>query len=196
MERVIDLIKYRRSIRMFEPKPLERDAVETLLEAARYAPSGHNKQSWLFTAITNPSILDQLNRLVREGFETLALTDSDPVELCDAKKKVQLQQDNYCFYYHAPCLIIASNLATAHNGRADCACALENMFLTSFDMGLGACWVNQLHWLDKNPKLRAYLEDLHIPPEHTICGSGVFGYPACPVPNPSPRKEGTWQIIE
>lgn len=196
MERVIDLIKYRRSLRAFTDQPLTRAEVETLLEAGVYAPSGHNRQSWLFTAVVKPQVLDELNGLVRQGFRALEPGQGDPQELHDAKAKVERMREKYSFCYRAPCLIIASNDADAHNGRADCACALENMFLTAYDMGLGACWVNQLHWLDRDPELRAYLEGLGIPPSHSICGGGVFGHPGCPIPKASPRKEGTWRIIE
>lgn len=196
MEHVIDLIRYRRSLRAYEPRPLERSQVETVLEAACYAPSGHNRQSWQFTAVLNPKALQTLNELVKQGFRALEPTPDDPVELHDAKRKVEGQGEKYSFYYGAPCLVIASNVSGYHNATADCACALENMFLTAYDLGLGACWVNQLHWLERDKALRAYLEQLGVPSDHTICGSGVFGYPGCAVPKASPRKEHTCKIVD
>ncbi len=196
MDRVLDLIRYRRSIRAYTDQPLTRKEIEQLLEAGQYAPSGHNKQSWRFTAICAPQVLAELNKLVKAGFRELEPEANAPQELHDAKAKVARMGEKYCFTYGAPCLIIVSNDAQSHNGRADCACALENMFLTACDVGLASCWVNQLHWLEQDPSLRAYLEQLGIPLTHSICGSGVFGYPGCAIPKASPRKENTWHIIE
>lgn len=196
MDRAIDLIKHRRSIRSYTPQPLTSDEVDTLIQAGLHAPSGHNKQSWLFTVVLNPDILTQINELVKSAFFDMEPTVDAPQELHDAKAKVIRQGDAYCFFYHAPCLIIASNVSTVHNGRVDCACALENMFLAAYDMELAACWVNQLHWQDENQALRTYLETLGIPLSHTICGCGVFGHPGGPIPHAGPRKEGTWHIIE
>lgn len=196
MDRVLDLIRYRRSIRSYTNQPLTRKEVEALIEAGLCAPSGHNKQSWLFTAVCIPEVLTELNDLVRAGFQTLKLGPRDPQELRDAKSKVIRMGENYHFAYRAPCLIIASNDAQSHNGRADCACALENMFLTACDLGLASCWVNQLHWLDHDPALRDYQKELGIPLTHAICGSGVFGHPGCAIPKASPRKENTWRIID
>ena len=196
MTDILPLLRARRSVRKYSPRPLPRQTIAAILEAATYAPSGHNRQSWLFTAVTSPAVLHRLNQLIRDGFLSLELTDADPAELRDAKAKVQRLGARYCFSYGAPCLVIASNVAGYHNGMADCACAVENMLLAACGLGLGSCWVNQLHWLDRDPALRAYLESLHIPLTQTICASAVFGYPAEPLPGAAPRKEGTCQIIE
>lgn len=196
MKYVMDLIRYRRSLRAYTPEPLKRAEVETLLEAGRYAPNGHGRQSWRFTAILNKDVLLALNTLIQAGFRDMEPGPCDPPELHDAKEKAQRQGETYCFTYHAPCLVIASDERDNPNGVASCACALENMFLTAYDLGLGACWVNQLHWQDANPALRAYLARLGLPATHTICGSGVFGHPGCAVPNAAPHKEHTFQIVE
>lgn len=196
MSSVREAILARRSIRRYISKPVPREAVEMLLEAGRYAPSGHNKQAWRFTAVLNPEILKELDQLVRAGFAALEPSEDAPKELRDAKAKAERLGDSYSFFYGAPCLIIASNDASDPNARASCACALENMFLAAWDMGLGSCWVNQLHWLKDDPKLRDKLEQMGIPQSHTICGSGVFGYPDGETLKAPTRKEGTWSIID
>lgn len=57
----------RRSVRRYRPAPLPRETVEALLEAGRYAPSGHNKQAWHFLAILDRTILEELNQAVKQG---------------------------------------------------------------------------------------------------------------------------------
>jgi len=77
---------------------------------------------------------------------------------------------------------------------ADCALALQNIFLAAQSLGLGSCYINQLHWLRDDPSIRAYLLELSIPKEHTICSSAAIGFigkePTAPI-----RKEGTIHII-
>jgi nitroreductase len=44
-------IENRRSIRHFKPEPLPKDTIESILDAARLAPSGKNKQPWRFVVV-------------------------------------------------------------------------------------------------------------------------------------------------
>ena len=77
---------------------------------------------------------------------------------------------------------------------ADCAMALQNIFLAAQSLGLGSCYNNQLHWLRDDPSVRAYLLELGIPKEHTICSSAAIGFTGAESTAPI-RKEGTIHII-
>lgn len=55
---MIEAIKHRRSIRKFENKPIEDEKLNKILEAARLAPSGNNRQPWFFI-IVNDDIVKQ-----------------------------------------------------------------------------------------------------------------------------------------
>ncbi|NLW90669.1 MAG: hypothetical protein GXY34_03595 [Syntrophomonadaceae bacterium] len=48
---------YARSIRNYTDQPVEDEQIETLLNAAIWAPNGENSQNWLFTAVKNKEIL-------------------------------------------------------------------------------------------------------------------------------------------
>jgi len=100
--------------------------LDTLLDAAIWAPSGSNSQSWLFTAIQKKDVLLQLNELVREGFQHWIPDDNYPGKL---EVREHSQNADFNFYYHAPTLIIVSNRPNYENAMADCALALENIFL-------------------------------------------------------------------
>ncbi len=78
---IIDCILARRSTRNFKEEQIEEEQLETLLEAASWAPSGGNNQSWLFTAIQNKEILLKINELVREGFGRWTPDDDYPESL-------------------------------------------------------------------------------------------------------------------
>jgi len=189
---VLDCIRGRRSTRQFQKGQIEPEQLETLLSAAIWAPSGGNNQSWLFTAIQNKEILLKLNDLVREGFQHWIPDDDYPGKL---GAKAGSQKEGYNFYYHAPTLIIASNRPDYENAMADCSLALENLFLAAQSLGLGSCYINQLHWLCSDPGVRALLSELGIPKEHTICSAAAIGYIGREASAPK-RKEGTTRIIK
>jgi nitroreductase len=193
MERdLLEIIKQRRSTRVFEDRPVLRGDIEKLLEAAVWAPSGSNSQSWLFTAILNSDIIDKINELLRRGFQTWTPDDDYPAKH-NAKQSSRREEFHFC--YHAPALIIASNAPNYENAMADCSLALENIFLLAESMGLGSCYINSPHWLRDDKPLRDYLFTLGIPREHTICSSAAIGYIA-KASRPPARKENTTRIIE
>ena len=189
---VMDAIRARRSTRSFLDRQIEPEKLEALLDAATWAPSGGNNQSWLFTAIQREDALLKLNGLVREGFLRWEPDDDYPGKL---GARSASQKEGYNFYYHAPTVIIASNKPNYENAMADCALALENIFLAAWSMGLGSCYLNQLHWLRNDPGVREFLFELGIPREHTICSAAAVGYAGKEAVAP-PRKQNTIHIIK
>jgi nitroreductase len=189
---VLDAIRARRSTRNFTEQQVEPEQLETLLDAAIWAPSGGNNQSWLFTAIQNKEALLKLNKLVREGFQHWVPDDDYPGKL---GAKDASQKESYNFYYHAPTVIIASNKPNYENAMADCALGLENIFLAAQSMGLGSCYLNQLHWLRDDPGVRDFLFELGIPKEHTICSAAAIGTIG-KASTPPARKLNTTHIVK
>ncbi len=51
---VYDAIRGRRSIRRFAGVPLDRTVLKQIVEAATWAPSGGNAQTWRFVIVTEP----------------------------------------------------------------------------------------------------------------------------------------------
>lgn len=60
-----EIVRQRRSVRMFSDRPVSREAIEQCVLAAGTAPSGANKQPWRFVAIDDPAI----KREIRAGAE-------------------------------------------------------------------------------------------------------------------------------
>ena len=185
---VLNAIHARRSTRSFTGRQVEPEQLETLLDAAIWAPNGSNNQSWLFTAIQNGEILLKLNGLVREGFQRWVPDDNYPGKLA---ARAASQREGYNFYYHAPTVIIASNKPNYENAMADCALALENIFLAAQSMGLGTCYLNQLHWLRDDSGVRDFLFELGIPKEHVICSAAAAGQIGKASAPPAPRPDTT-----
>jgi len=57
---VMEAIQKRRSIRKFKPDPVPDELINQLLEAARLAPSGTNRQPWRFQIIKDKALKEQI----------------------------------------------------------------------------------------------------------------------------------------
>ena len=66
--RFLQLMRRRRSVRMFSEKPVDRAVIENLIAAAGTAPSGANKQPWRFVAVQDAAIKKEI-RLAAEAEE-------------------------------------------------------------------------------------------------------------------------------
>jgi nitroreductase len=111
---IMKIIKGRRSIRRFKSKPVEREKIETLLEAARWAPSAGNAQPWDFIIITDSRTIQGL-KTVMTG--VMGNMKEGPVLILVCSNR---------------------NRETAWS-RYDIGCALQNILLCAHCMGLGAC---------------------------------------------------------
>jgi nitroreductase len=188
---ILRTIKARRSTRKFTGEQITSEQLDALLESAIWAPSGGNNQSWLFTAIQSKGVLERLNAIVREGFGRYVPDDGYPGK---HSAKEYAKRDGFNFFHHAPTLIVASNKPNYENAMADCALALENVFLAAQSLGLGSCYINQLHWLRDDAEVRKYLAELGIPREHTICSAAAIGFISKETPAPQ-RKSSTTNIV-
>ena len=166
----------RRSTRRMKPEVPPRELIERIIEAGRAAPSGSNSQSTHLIVITKQDVLTELADLVRSAFAEMDVGPDAYVSLrhaAEASKK-----GNYVFHYGAPVLIVTANRRGYGNAVADSACCLENMMIAANALDLGACWINQLHWLDENEAVRKYLEKLGLSENETVTGGLILGYGA------------------
>ncbi|MCD8242060.1 MAG: nitroreductase family protein [Lachnospiraceae bacterium] len=169
----LEIIMSRRSTRVFNDRPVTEEQLAAIVEAGRYAPTGGNSQSVHFVVMINAEVREKLRVLVQNAFLHMELSNDMYSSL---KNSIRLSREgNYVFDYHAPILIVVSNRRGYPNAIADSACALQNMMLEAESLGVGSCWINQLHWLDEDPDIRAYLEPLGISEDETICGALALG---------------------
>ena len=66
LNEVLENIKSRRSVRAYTEQQVSAEDLNLILEAATYAPSGMNFQTWHFTAIQDAAVLTELNENLRE----------------------------------------------------------------------------------------------------------------------------------
>lgn len=64
---LINTILARRSIRKYTTQPVDKNDIQTMLEAAMAAPSASNLKPWHFIVITNRQKLDKLAQIHPHG---------------------------------------------------------------------------------------------------------------------------------
>ncbi len=167
---VLEAIKSRRAIRSYEDKPVPESAIQTMLEAATYAPSAINVQPWKFTIVTNKAEMKKLSDTAKPMLVRM-LPDVGDEGLAGLKKR--LADPNYNIFYNAPLLIFVSGLKSPY-GIYDCSMAAQNMMLSAYTLGVGSCWIGTAVALANQPNVKA---DLGVPEDHEVHAAIIFGYP-------------------
>ncbi|MFZ5969346.1 MAG: nitroreductase family protein [Bacillota bacterium] len=131
MNSVLETIKNRRSIRAYKPEQLQDSELEKIMEAATFAPSGHNQQPWHFTVIQNKALIDALSR-----------KSKDYAAKSDVEWIAKLgKNENLHIFYNAPTVVIVSGKEDAISTTADCCAAIQNMLLAAESLNIGSCWI-------------------------------------------------------
>jgi len=175
---VFQAILSRRSVRAYLPRPLEREKLEQILLAGTYAPSGGNNQSTHFLVLENPQAIDRLRRAAVAALAEMEIRDGMYARLITTIQQARREGEHYDFTYGAPVFVLLANKQGYGNAMADCALAAENMFLQATELGVGSCYINQVHWVTHHPRVREVLLELGMAPEEEILLGAVFGYSA------------------
>lgn len=168
MNDIIEIIKSRRSIRKYLDKPLSKETIEALIEAAKYAPSGMNHQPWGFIVIQDKNLIKELSDRSIPYINKLIEQDR---KLIRYKKRMRVK--DFSIFYHAPCVIIVFGKKESFSYENDCSMAAQNIMLTACSMNIGSCWVGMMKVLDKDEWFR---KKFQIPDNYSIVAPLALGY--------------------
>ncbi len=163
MNKVLETIKNRRSIRRYLPEPLKQDELDAILEAGLYAPSAHNDQPWHFTVIRDRALLDRISRLSKE---LMLKSDLDWMRAMGAN-------ESYHVFHNAPVVVVVAMRKNALSPLVDCSAAIENMLLAAESLDIGSCWIGLARfWFS----LKDEVARLNLPEGYEPCYAVTFGY--------------------
>jgi nitroreductase len=144
-----EVIKSRKSIREYEDKPIPEAKLLNVLEAARLAPSGANRQAWKFVVVRDPQKRQALAK-ASGGQNHVAQA---PVVI--AAVSTMLEPVMRC---GVPAYAV------------DLAIAVDHITLAAVDEGLGTCWIGAF-------SQEAAREILNIPSKYMIVALLPMGFP-------------------
>lgn len=140
----------RRSIRRYTARPIERPVLERLLDAARWAPSAHNRQPWRFCVVTDAALKQRLSEDMAESWRRDRTADGAPP--AEIERRIAA---SHARLTGAAALVVASlclddmdrypdearTAAEWTMGVQSVALACQNLLLAAHAVGLGACWM-------------------------------------------------------
>lgn len=157
-------INSRKSVRVYTNKLVEDDKLKQVLLAGNNAPSALNNQDRVFIAIKGDALKNRLNSLVEK---TVSAQTKERI-------KARSEEGTFNFFYKAPVLIVVASSSGVYP-EADCACAIQNMYLRANDLGLSACWINQLTKTENADILKA-LQKVGMSENCKVYGCLALGY--------------------
>jgi nitroreductase len=119
----IEAINGRRSIRKFKDRPVEKELVEQLLDAAQMAPSAGNLQARDFIVISDKATKQKLVKAAM-GQSFIEQAPFAIVVIANIERSSRIYRSRGELY-----------------AIQDASAGIENLLLAAHSMGLGACWV-------------------------------------------------------
>lgn len=176
MDNLMEIIRQRRSVRSYEARPLPKEVIHDILEAARYAPSARNAQPLEYKVITDKTMIGRLSDGISEAMK------KDGYSL-KAPPNVRLN-----YFYNAPLLIIITAPRDNTFAVSDGAIAADNIMLYATSIGLGTCFIGMARLIMRSPEL---MKELNITEDKNIVAAVVCGYP-----DGWPEEKEKFQVTE
>jgi coenzyme F420-0:L-glutamate ligase / coenzyme F420-1:gamma-L-glutamate ligase len=144
------LIRDRRSVRRYAPRPVPREDLLAILDAARWAPSPHNTLPWRFALLTRPETKQHLADAMAERWVTDLSRDGLEATAIDAQVSRSRQR-----LIGAPAIVLASvffgdldqypdptrQSAEYTMAAQSLGAAVQTVMLAAHGRGLASCWM-------------------------------------------------------
>jgi len=148
-------IRQRSSIRAFLPRAVPKEEIVALLELARWAPSGSNRQPWRVKVVTSQALegwrkaleqhltIDNWSPAQREAFANRVRENGlGPLEKLAGRPLLDLLVGGSFRFYNAPVVLVVAFPGTSDTRRPDAIAAfVTTLMLAAHARGLGTCWL-------------------------------------------------------
>ena len=165
MNKTIEDLMNRRSIRKYKPEQISRQELDTVLNAGICAPTGMNRQSPILIAVQNKQVRDKLSKMNA----AVMGSDSDP-------------------FYGAPTVIVVLAAAESPHAVQDGSLVMGNLMNAAKAIGLGSCWINRVKEMFETEEGKQLLAEWGVQGDYIGIGHCILGYPD-EEPAMKPRKE-------
>ncbi len=163
----LECLKTRRSIRKYQTKQVDEEALEAILEAGTYAPTGGGLQSPVIVVVQDPD----LRQKISEMNASVAGVDMDP-------------------FYGAPTVaIVLADKTAAPTWMEDAALVAGNILNAAHSVGVDSCYIFRAKEVFESEEGLALLKEWGLNENYVGVANCILGYRDCDMPTPAPRKD-------
>ena len=177
-----EVLEGRRSVRQFQPRPVEHELIEKLLEAGTRAPNAHNNQSWRFAVLAVKNKMVQLAEAMQPEYLRALLSSG-----LDTEKAAAMANKRKSRLTGAPVAVVvcyAKDDLTVYEdetrNRGELLMAVQSaalagghILLAAHALGLGGVWMCAPMFASEIVR-----EVLNLPGDWQPQGMLLLGYPA------------------
>ena len=211
---LIELMKRRRSCRLYQDRPVDRVVLDDLLRAAVTAPSGTNSQGWKFVVLNSRDQVVELGEVTADFYRRLNRKAANPVlrallnlignpalsnyydnyfdTVEEALKGWDRSREDRLFHGAPAAIIVAADRSSSCPGE-DALLASQNIVLMAEALGLGTCLIGYVVEAARRDQALNRLLDLEK--KYQIHSVIAVGYPAVDFLRPVGRKRLTAELI-
>lgn len=187
-EEVEALLKTKRSVRVFQEKPVEEDLLNRLIETASCAPSGGNARAIDWIVIKDSELLNRIREMTAAFFEILLNQNHEITKAVPIEAMVdQYHNGNDPILRNAPAMIIARAPKAKLRTHEDIPISLSYFEIAAHARGLGTCWLGMIQ---QAASFYPPLRELLGLGEDEVYYNMLVGYPKYDYKR-IPRRKGT-----
>lgn len=161
-------LKERRSCRKYLDRQVDPEALEKILEAGTYAPTGRNKQSPVIVVVQD-----------KETIRKLSVLNGNPAGMTGDP------------FYGAPTVLIVLADSTVSTHIHDGALVMGNLMNAAYAVGVDSCYIFRAKEMFETEEGKSYLKAWGIPAHYVGIGNCILGYRDEGGVRPvTPRKDG------
>ncbi|MBQ7981965.1 MAG: nitroreductase [Clostridia bacterium] len=162
----LETLKSRRSVRSYQKKQVEEEALQAILEAGTYAATGMNRQSPVIVCVQDKETRDRLQKMNA----AVMGADRDP-------------------FYGAPTVVVVLADRSVPTCVEDGALVIGNMMNAAFSVGVDSCWIHRAKQEFETEEGKALLAAWGITGDYVGVGHLILGYRDGELPETRARKE-------
>jgi nitroreductase len=176
-DRVRQYLISRRSIRVFINKPVEREKITELLDVARYAPNGANRQVLHWVVFNNSAEVHRIAEMTIDWMKAVKEKNAALYEEANLEVFVEAWDGGKDRISRgAPCVIMACAKKDERTAPPAAMIAIHQIQLAAPALGLGCTFTGSI-----NTACQGYpplIDLLGLPEGYMPYGTFVIGYPA------------------
>jgi coenzyme F420-0:L-glutamate ligase / coenzyme F420-1:gamma-L-glutamate ligase len=181
-EDFLALAQRRRSVRHFTAQPVSPTLIESVLDAARWAPSPHGAQPWRFAVVTASGVKARLAEMMAAEWQRNLEMDQQPADVVATRLAKSRSRVLNAPVLIVPCLDLddLDHYPDPDRQRAEetmavqsLGAAIQNLLLAAYSLGLDSGWMCAPLFCPDVVRAALTLDDRLIP--HALI---ILGYAA------------------